>query len=1050
MHDSSVPLNSMIPSPGLLPSYLAAAFGELYEEDGLMVMAKGLGWMSLLASFVRFYADVEEGHVALMADEPTKHSSSSSSRKPPLVLVLGLRHVEHEALLSILDSWGTPHHMMPKSITNESGQGKDRLVEYEKGGVFCVTSRILIVDLLTNILPSNKIDGFLIAHGHQVTHESTEAFILRIYTSQKQERDQSFIKAFSDAPEALLQGFSKIDKTLKALQVRNLYLYPRFHEAVQEELDEYAPNVEELQQTLSPSMKEIQSAIVAALQTCLKELKGATAALMEWTGEELKIENCAMPNFHQSVKRQLEKDWHRIKPQTRQLVEDLRTLGTLFHILIQSDCVRFWSVLNLIKTNSAGSRYPSLWLLTPVADILFRKAKDRIYKIEPGIPTHQVPNPISKLIPVLEENPKWRLLKTVLTEIQQLEQQQKQIQEEQANETSTSVPPQQTHRQTSIPSRTILVLVKDVASVKNLRSYLIEGRDRALASRFLDYLVRYNDRSRSVAHGKIMSEESRLLHEEESRVRRVLQVNRRVVAQKQEQQRVDAENANQSQHRRRGRPKGGMINAVPDYMRKRRRIALERGRGEIMGSSEDRERSAVLDEAMVQADHEDEDDNEHGENRTGRRDLDEDPMVATDSTTTQDDEDVLFNTMFQPSFIDESRIMIRSFDAFDGDPALLLADMDPDYVIMYDMDVTLVRSLEVYSAMMGRKDKDENDEDKSRRRLKLYLLSFEASAEQKVFQKSLEREKSAFIRLIHHKKTMPPPILQVEGTQEMQQARMSGGVVRVYAGGALPLSMDTRRAGRSGQEKRDIAVDVREFRSALPSILHQGGMRLAPVTLTVGDFVLSNVHCVERKSISDLYGSFASGRLYTQAEAMSKYYKVPSLLIEFDPNKTFSLQSEGSMGVDIRNDSICSKMVLLTSHFPKLRILWSKSPHETLRIFKDLKANHDEVDVEKAVEIGRNDSVEALLVPSVSQKANGVDDDEDDEDEVDEVNEAARDMILRLPGITVHNARRIMNECDSLADLIRMTRMELRQLVGNVAGQKLFTFFHQPYAAAAI
>jgi DNA excision repair protein ERCC-4 len=79
--------------------------------------------------------------------------------------------------------------------------------------------------------------------------------------------------------------------------------------------------------------------------------------------------------------------------------------------------------------------------------------------------------------------------------------------------------------------------------------------------------------------------------------------------------------------------------------------------------------------------------------------------------------------------------------------------------------------------------------------------------------------------------------------------------------------MDTRTGGgkkTAQKERRDIAVDVREFRSSLPSVLHQGGMRLAPVTLTVGDFVLSNVHCVERKSINDLFGSFASGRLYSQ------------------------------------------------------------------------------------------------------------------------------------------------------------------------------------------
>ena len=35
----------------------------------------------------------------------------------------------------------------------------------------------------------------------------------------------------------------------------------------------------------------------------------------------------------------------------------------------------------------------------------------------------------------------------------------------------------------------------------------------------------------------------------------------------------------------------------------------------------------------------------------------------------------------------------------------------------------------------------------------------------------------------------------------------------------------------------------------------------AAVTLTIGDFVLSPDVCVERKSISDLFGSFKSGRL---------------------------------------------------------------------------------------------------------------------------------------------------------------------------------------------
>jgi len=330
-----------------------------------------------------------------------------------------------------------------------------------------------------------------------------------------------------------------------------------------------------------------------------------------------------------------------------------------------------------------------------------------------------------------------------------------------------------------------------------------------------------------------------------------------------------------------------------------------------------------------------------------------------------------------------------------------------------------VRSLEVHAALNPVEEEP----------LKVYFLMFEASSEEKVFLKALEREKSAFERLIHHKKTMPPPVIQVEGTQEMQQALAHGCVQGTYQNGTLPLSMDTRRGGgKVKAEKRDIVVDVREFRSSLPSILHRGGMRLAPAQLLVGDFVLTKSHCVERKSISDLFGSFSSGRLYTQAEQMSKYYDFPCLLIEFDPQKAFCLQNSNEIGMDIKTDSICSKMAILTMHFPRLRILWSMSPHETLKLFKKLKADQEEVDVARAIEIGKNENPDVGVV---------------EDDNEDEINEPGRDMLYRLPGMNKKIARRIMDKCDSLADLISMSRNELRDLAGPVVGQKLFTFFHQ-------
>jgi len=102
-------------------------------------------------------------------------------------------------------------------------------------------------------------------------------------------------------------------------------------------------------------------------------------------------------------------------------------------------------------------------------------------------------------------------------------------------------------------------------------------------------------------------------------------------------------------------------------------------------------------------------------------------------------------------------------------------------------------------------------------------------------------------------------------------------------------------------------------------------------------------------------------------------------------------------------------------------------------------SNHEEVDVDKAVEIGNNDSLDEILFG-----AEGYNDDDEDNDDK---NETAQRMLLRLPGITPASARKIMSECESIAELAEMSRDELKSMVGPVTGQKLFTFFRQRYSA---
>ena len=71
------------------------------------------------------------------------------------------------------------------------------------------------------------------------------------------------------------------------------------------------------------------------------------------------------------------------------------------------------------------------------------------------------------------------------------------------------------------------------------------------------------------------------------------------------------------------------------------------------------------------------------------------------------------------------------------------------------------------------------------------------------------------------------------------------------------------------------------------------------------------------------------------------------------------------MKADISANSTLSKLVLLVLHFPKLRLIWCSSPHASVEIISDLKAQQPEPDANEAVDVG----VEQLFAPSMTCEA---------------------------------------------------------------------------------
>ncbi|KAL4098991.1 hypothetical protein QTP88_023494 [Uroleucon formosanum] len=363
----------------------------------------------------------------------------------------------------------------------------------------------------------------------------------------------------------------------------------------------------------------------------------------------------------------------------------------------------------------------------------------------------------------------------------------------------------------------------------------------------------------------------------------------------------------------------------------------------------------------------------------------------------------------------EPIIVIQQYKK-DGDFLSLprtLRDLQPKYIVMYDANMTAVRQIEVF----------QNSDAKLK--LVVYFLIFGGSTEEQAYLTTLRREKLLFDFLIKEKSVMVIPKGQDGKDEDCPELTRDLGV---HPSEMLDDDDKTYKPEEkiAKKEIHKVIVDMREFRSDLPVLLHRRGIDIEPVTLQVGDYILTPEMCVERKSIDDLIGSLKSGRLYHQALMMCRHYTKPILLIEFDQNKPFDLQGRFYLSKDMttshRND-ITSKLQLLTLHFPKLRLVWSPSPFATSELFQELKE-------------GKTQPV------SSEAAAVGLEAGQNFDEEI--YNAIIKDFMTKLPGVTTQNILNLLNKGQSLTHMLNMSLQELKTIAGNSQdAENLYNAFHK-------
>lgn len=162
--------------------------------------------------------------------------------------------------------------------------------------------------------------GLLIHHAEEIKEAGVPAFIVRVY----RERNKiGFVKAFTENAAKLSTGFRSLERLLKVLYLRKVFLYPRFHEVVQKSLQNASPNVIEIEEPLTELMQVIQDCILLAMESCLKELKACTKGL---DASNFSVKQALMKAMDIAIRRQLDPIWHTLSGKTKQLVEDLQML----------------------------------------------------------------------------------------------------------------------------------------------------------------------------------------------------------------------------------------------------------------------------------------------------------------------------------------------------------------------------------------------------------------------------------------------------------------------------------------------------------------------------------------------------------------------------------------------------------------------------------------------------------------------------------------------------------------------------------------------------
>jgi len=150
-----------------------------------------------------------------------------------------------------------------KIIHAETNQKKRREI-YKQGGLISISNRIMIIDLLGGIIPINQISNIIILNTERTKEYGLEPFII---FSIKESNPSMQILGFT---EEIFDG--NPERILKVLQIREMIIWPRFHQKVKDILDNESFKLNQLIIEMPEKMKMIQIELMNILNILFREI----------------------------------------------------------------------------------------------------------------------------------------------------------------------------------------------------------------------------------------------------------------------------------------------------------------------------------------------------------------------------------------------------------------------------------------------------------------------------------------------------------------------------------------------------------------------------------------------------------------------------------------------------------------------------------------------------------------------------------------------------------------------------------------------------------